>query len=159
MNGKAELVPPSQALLRADWDMVLVTDECRFNLSHADGSERVYRHRGECFADACVIERDRFGGGSVRGGIMGVIKTRLIVINGNIDAQIYINDVLAVEAPPFIHFHGPNVTLMHDNTRPHSAAITRQFLATSNVNVLDWPTNGPDINPIEQVWDELGRHV
>ena len=90
---------------------------------------------------------------------MGVIKTRLIVINGNIDAQIYINDVLAVEAPPFIHFHGQNVTLMHDNTRPHSAAITRQFLATNNVNVLDWPTNGPDINPIEQVWDELGRHV
>ena len=34
-----------------------------------------------------------------------------------------------------------------------------QFLATNNVNILDWPANSPDLNPIEQVWDELGCHV
>ena len=55
---------------RADWDLILFSYECRFNLSHAD--VRVYRRRGERFIDACVIERDRFGGGSVFvwGGIM-----------------------------------------------------------------------------------------
>ena len=68
---------------------------------------------------------------------MGGNKTRLIVINGNINAQTYINDVLVVEAPTFIQFHGPNVTFMHGNACPHSAAITRQFLATNNVNVFD----------------------
>ena len=73
--------------------------------------------------------------------------------------ETLINDILAVEALPFIQFHGPSVTFMQDNARPHSAAITRQFLATNNVDVLDWPANGPDINPIEQVCDELGRHV
>ena len=78
---------------------------------------------------------------------------------GNINAQTYINDVRAVEALPFIQFHVPNVTFMHHNARPHSAAVTRQFLTTSNVNVLDCPANGPDLNPIEQVWDELGRRV
>ena len=64
-----------------------------------------------------------------------------------------------MEALPFIQFHGPNVTFMYDNARAHSAAITRQFLATNNVNVLDWRVNSPDLNPIEQVWDELGRSI
>ena len=131
---------------RADCDLILFSDEYRFNLSHADGRETVYRHRGERFADACVIERHRFGGGSVLvcSGV-GDIKTCLIVFKGNINAQSYINDVLDVEALPFIQFHGPNVTFMHDNDRPQSAAITRQFLGTNNVNVLDWPENSPDL--------------
>ena len=86
---------------------------------------------------------------------MGGNKTLLIGINGNINAQTYINGVSAVETLPFIQFHVPNVAFMHDNARPHSAAITRQFLATNNVNVLDWPTN----SPIEWVWDELGYRV
>ena len=90
---------------------------------------------------------------------MGGNKTRLIVINENIKAQTFINNDLAVETLPFFQFHGPNVTFTHDNARSHSAAITRQFLATNNVNVLDWPANSPILNPIEQVWDQLGHRV
>ena len=60
-NGKAGLVPPSTALPTCWLGSDFISDECRFNLSHADGREKVYRRRGECFADACVFERDRFG--------------------------------------------------------------------------------------------------
>ena len=83
----------------ADWDLILFFNKCQFNLSHVYGCERVNRLREEGFANVCIIERDCFGGGLVLvwGGIMGGNKTRLTVINGNMNAHTYINDVLAVE--------------------------------------------------------------
>ena len=48
---------------------------------------------------------------------------------------------------------------MNDNARPHSAAITRQFLETNDDNVMDLPANRPGLNPIEHVWDKLERRV
>ena len=35
------------------------------NLKFSDGRVRIYRRRGERFADVCVKETDRFGGGGV----------------------------------------------------------------------------------------------
>ena len=94
---------------RQQWAQALFSDESRFNLSHHDGRIRVFRRRGERFADSCLIERDRFGGGSVivLDGIMGRRKTNLIVVQGNLNAQGYINQILQPEAVPFPQRHGP----------------------------------------------------
>ena len=94
-------------------------------LSHHDGRIRVFRRRGERFAVDCLIEKDRFGRGSVMvwGGIMGRRKTNLIVAQGNLNAQGYINQILQLEAAfPFLQRHGPAI-LMHDNARPYVARI------------------------------------
>ena len=125
---------------RQQWARVLFSDEYRFNLSHHDGPTRVFRRRRERFADNCLIEMDQFGGGSVMvwGGIMGRRKTNLIVVQGYLNAQGYINQILQPEAVAFLHRHGPAI-LMHDNARPHVARICRQFLNRNNVNVLPWP--------------------
>ena len=139
---------------------ILFSDESRFNLSQHDGMTRVFRRRGERFADNCLIERDRFGGGSamVWGGIMGRKKTNLIVVQGNLNAQGYIKQIQQPEAVPFLQRHRPAM-LMYDNARPHVARICRQFLNRNNVNVLPWPAVSPDMNPIEHIWDYLGRKV
>ena len=47
------------------WREVLFSDESRFWLYRSDRKNRVYRRRGECFSDACVVECDRFGGGGL----------------------------------------------------------------------------------------------
>ena len=114
---------------RRQWAQVLFSDESRFNLSHHDIQIRVFRRRGERFADNCLIERDRFGGGSVMvwGGIMGRRKTNLIVVQGNLNAQRYINQILKPEAVPFLQRRGPAI-LIHDYAMPHVARICRQFL-------------------------------
>ena len=139
---------------------VLFSDESRFNLSHHDGRIRVFRRRGEHFADKCLIEKDRFGGWGVMvwGGIMGRRKTNLIVVQGSLNAQGYINQILQPEAVPFLQRHGPAI-LMHDNARPHVARICRQFLNRNNVNALSWLAVSLDMNPIDYIWDYLGRNV
>ena len=94
----------------------------------------------------------------VWGGIMGRRKTNLIVMQGNLNAQGYVNQILQHEAVPFLQRHRPAI-LMRDNARPHVARICRQFLNRNNVNVLPWPAVSPDMNPNEYIWDYLGRKI
>ena len=79
------------------WRGVLFTDESRFCLSVADGRGRVWRKRGERYADACVMERDRWGGAAVMvwAGIPFTLRTELVFIQGTLTAQRYIDEVLA----------------------------------------------------------------
>ena len=57
--------PCTQAISNWAVEMSPFTDESRFTLFRPDGRRRVYQRRGERIADACVDERDTFGGGSV----------------------------------------------------------------------------------------------
>ena len=87
---------------------------------------------------------------------MGRRKTNPIVVQSNFNG--YINQIQQPEAVPFLQRHGP-ATLMRDNAKPHVARISRQFLNRNNVNVLPWPAVSPDMNPIENIWDYLGKKV
>jgi hypothetical protein len=73
------------------WRNVLFTDQSRFTLQRADGRKRVYRRCEERYADVCMVERDRFGGGSVMvwGGIT----------YGNLNAVQYRDYILSTVVP------------------------------------------------------------
>ena len=148
---------------RRQWGSVIFSDESKFNISHADGRVRVYREDRERFNPRNVMRHNRFGGGSVHvwGGITQFHKTDLIVLNGHVTANAYIQTVLQPVLLPFSQQHFPNgrFQFQHDNAPAHRARRTAHFLQGNQVNVLDWPALSPDMSPIEHIWDELGRRV
>lgn len=91
------------------------------------------------------------------GGIDHGMKTPWVIIQGNMAAVRYRNQVLQLHAVHVVQQH--QLTLQRNNARPHVTRICRDFLVATNVPTLDWPPYSPDISPIEHLRDELDRRV
>ncbi|GFY09487.1 transposable element Tcb2 transposase [Trichonephila clavipes] len=111
---------------------------------------------------AFVRERVRFGGGGVLvyGGISIDGRTDLYIIRGgHLTVCRYRDEILRPIVVPYAAAIGDDFILMDDNCRPHRANLVEDFLYEELIVRMEWPTCSSDINPIEHVWDALGRRV
>ena len=94
-------------------------------------------------------------------------KLDLVTIQGNLTGDQYIRDVLQPVVVP--HFRQPPTSYNHplatrpvymdDNTRPHRSRAVTAYLQSEAVTSVPWPAMSPDFNPIEHIWNMLGRRI
>jgi hypothetical protein len=88
-------------------------------------------------------------------------KLDLVTIQGNLTGDQYIRDVLYPIIVPHVDNH-PSATrpvYMDDNVRPHSSRAVTAYLQRGAVTSVPWLAMSPDLNPIEHIWDMLGRRM
>ncbi|GFX33744.1 transposable element Tcb1 transposase [Trichonephila clavipes] len=73
--------------------------------------------------------------------------------------HIYRDVLLELHVRLFRGAMGAEFLFMDDNARPHRANIVDECLQSEDITRMVWPAYSSDLNPIEHVWDMLGRRI
>ena len=74
------------------------------------------------------------------------------------DAEFYVN-VLRGELPEIEDLLGNEWQFQHDNDPKQTSRLAKNFIHDNIPEIIDWPSNSSDLNPIGNLWSIVKNNV
>lgn len=135
-----------------DWKKVIFSDETTIEVQLAQ--PRLVRKGSEPLSPLHMSQRIKMPQKVMIWGCMSHYGFgRLHVVEGTMNSSKYIN-VLSNRMKPQADawYNGSQYIFQQDNAPCHTARTVKSFMAQQDIEILDWPSSSPDMNPIETLW-------
>ncbi|KAF2358526.1 Transposase Tc1-like, partial [Trinorchestia longiramus] len=141
---------------------VLWSDETKIKPFGRNNTNYVWRQQSEEYKPKCTIPTVKFGGGSIM--VLGCFSSsgidKLYNIEGTMNGRKYreILEELLLPVTSLLKLKR-RWKFQEDDDLKHSANETKDWLRMKAMNILEWPSQSPDMTLIENLWRELKMKI